>query len=105
MWRARPLVASAAGAAGAAHLDSLRQVAAAPVVAERDLQYASQLLRDPAYHQVGIQRKVHQLSKLVVAALIREERGVVKSPCERCRPITGIVSGDKRACHAHGSEL
>ena len=74
VWRARPLVASAAGAAGAAHLDSLRQVAAAPVVAERDLQYASQLLRDPAYHQVGIQRKVHQLSKLVVAALIREER-------------------------------
>lgn len=75
-WSARAPKASTAGAAGGAHLDSLRRKSSAPIKPERSLTYLVQLLRDPAYQQVPMERKLHQLTKVLIAALVRDQRAM-----------------------------
>ena len=52
-WSVHEVQRSLAGEAGAAHLNTLRETAAAAVTTERSLTYLVQLLRDPAYELVG----------------------------------------------------
>ncbi len=75
-WCAREPSASRAGAAGAEHLRALREAAKRPVAAERTLTYLVQLLRDPAYASVPTHRMLYQLTKILIAELVRTERGL-----------------------------
>ena len=75
-WCAREPSASRAGAAGAEHLRALREAAKRPVTAERTLTYLVQLLRDPAYGNVPTHRMLYQLTKILIAELVRTERGL-----------------------------
>ena len=69
-WSVHEVQRSLAGEAGAAHLNTLRETAAAAVTTERSLTYLVQLLRDPAYELVGLPRKLQQLTKLIVVEML-----------------------------------
>ena len=75
-WCARELPTSRTGAAGAENLRALRELAKAPVTAERTLSYLVQLLRDPAYAHVPMHLKLYQLTKSLITELVRTEREV-----------------------------
>ena len=86
MWSVHEVQQSRAGAAGAEHLKTLRDTAAAAVTAERSLTYLVQLLRDPAYELVGLPRKLQQLTKLNVVEMLREQRTALRaSRAPRCQ--------------------
>ena len=63
-WSVHEVQQSLADEAGAEHLNTLRDTAAAAVTTERSLTYLVQLLRDPAYELVGhgLPRKLQQLT-------------------------------------------
>ena len=65
-WSVHEVQQRLADEAGAEHLNTLRDTAAAAVTTERSLTYLVQLLRDPAYELVGhgLPRKLQQLTKL-----------------------------------------
>ena len=77
-WSVHEVQRSLAGEAGAAHLNTLRETAAAAVTTERSLTYLVQLLRDPAYELVGLPRKLQQLTKLIVVEMLREQRTALR---------------------------
>ena len=72
-WCVRLPQTSGPGPAGAEHLGALRECQTAPVTEERTLSHLVQLLRDPAYAEVTLERKLHQLTKIVITALVREQ--------------------------------
>jgi hypothetical protein len=95
-WGVRAPVAHPSGAAGAAHLDGMRKQAAAPVTSERTLSHLVQLLRDPAYGLVTLERKLYQLNKIVIAELVREQRAMADArgaPPQTCirRVLDGVL--------------
>ena len=86
MWSVHEVQQSRAGAAGAEHLKTLRDTAAAAATAERSLTYLVQLLRDPAYELVGLPRKLQQLTKLVTVEMMREQRATQRGE-QRTTPV------------------
>jgi len=73
-WYARAPFVSRAGLAGAAHLHAIRGAAKATVTTERTVSHMVQLLRDPAYAEVSLPRKLHQLTKYITTELVRAQR-------------------------------